>query len=84
MESGAGDTRKRRRKAETRAFPRLAIMSALCSGERSGAQEAGGESEVCTVPLALSNQVGMSVVRERYKPSCQVLPPLLLLSPWFT
>lgn len=53
---------------KTWAFPPLAIVSAPCTGERSRAPEAGQkESEVGKVPLAVSNQVGVRMGRERYE-----------------
>lgn len=66
MEGGLEVTGRRGGRLKTWAFPLLAIMSAPWIGERSGAPEAGQkESEVGKVPLAVSNQVGVGMGRER-------------------
>lgn len=66
MESGAWRYQERGGGLKTWVISLFVVLSAPCIEERSRAQKTGQEKgEVCTVPLVVSNQVGVRMVRGR-------------------
>lgn len=73
--AGAGGTRKKRRTAKYLGgvfSPHCCYERPLDWGEEQGSGAGQGKGEARTVPLAVSNRVGVRMLGERYTRSCQV------------